>query len=203
MKATHQRVWELLAWYVNGSASADERRLVEQHLAECADCRAEHEAQRQLHDHLARERGAVPDVEAGLARLMGDIDRPAPRSAEPPRVTSSQRWRWAAAGLAAMLVLETGALVVSAQRQPQFQTLSTPDAGAARAAIRLVPAPTMTVGELQAQLRTLQLTIVAGPTEAGVYSLAYADGKGDSAAALARLRATPGVLFAEPVGEVR
>src|SRR6202007_1535484 len=34
----HESVWLLLPWYANGTLEAAERRLVEDHLAGCADC---------------------------------------------------------------------------------------------------------------------------------------------------------------------
>jgi hypothetical protein len=69
----------------------------------------------------------------------------------------------------------------------------------------------MSMGELQDHLRRFELEIIGGPTEAGVYTLAPAlapapgaSGSGaDTAAALAGLRASPRVLFAEPVGALK
>jgi anti-sigma factor RsiW len=37
----HEQAQQLLPWYVNGTLEADEAALVEAHLAECAECRAD------------------------------------------------------------------------------------------------------------------------------------------------------------------
>jgi hypothetical protein len=68
-----------------------------------------------------------------------------------------------------------------------------------RASIRAVLAPTLTLGQVQTLLTQSQLQIVGGPSEAGVYSLAPRTAAADTGAALARLRADPGVRFAEPL----
>lgn len=213
---SHQQVWELLAWYVNGTATPQQRRIVDQHLPHCDACRAEYAAQRLLADHLQRDRTtgelsfAVPDPAPGLARLMTDIDRPAARRADdapaPASNVAGRRWRLAVAGLAAVALFGTGTLATWDARRADYQTLSSPEPAAPHATIRLVPAPSMRVGELQGALHRAGLQVVAGPTEAGVYSLAPAGGTPgtpdthDTAAQLSALRATPGILFAEPVG---
>lgn len=204
-QAIHQQVWELLAWYVNGSATPAQRRIVEDHLPHCDACRAEHDTQRQLCELLRRDAAEAPDPAPGLARLMADLDRPAaPAKADatPQLLRSvSRRMKFAVAALAALALLETATLATLSMKRADYQTLSSaqPDSVAT---IRMVPSPTMSVSELDGHLRRLGLQVVAGPTEAGVYSLAPA-GRTDTAAALAALRATPGVLFAEPVGEAR
>jgi hypothetical protein len=55
---------------------------------------------------------------------------------------------------------------------PAYYTVTTPAANVPDAVIRAVFSPTITLAELQAILGEAQLRIVAGPTEAGVYSLA-------------------------------
>lgn len=213
-QASHQQVWELLAWYVNDTATPDQRQIVERHLPHCEACRAEHDAQRLLHAHL-RTDGAVPDPAPGLARLLGDIERssaPQPKQQDEQSATAtphllhsmSRRLKFAVAALAALAVLESATLAMLGFGRADYQTLSAPPpSAAAHATIRLVPAPTMTVGELQAHLRRFGLQVVGGPTEAGVYSLAPVAADTDHAAALAGLRATQGVLFAEPIGAER
>lgn len=210
--ANHQQVWELLAWYVNGTATPEQRRIVDSHLPDCANCRAEHALQRQLAAHLHDDRDdqdnalAVPDPAPGLARLLADIDRPQPRLDQAPSRQSTganRRWKLAVAALGALAVLETATLATLGIGRADYQTLSsaTPERADGRVpTIRLVPASSMSVGELQGVLRRHGLQVVAGPTEAGVYSLAPLQASSDHAAALAGLRATPGVLFAEPVG---
>jgi hypothetical protein len=60
------------------------------------------------------------------------------------------------------------------------------------------------VQQLQVLLSGTGLTVVAGPSEAGVWALAPVSASGrDADGALARLRASPAVRFAEPVGAER
>ena len=37
----HEQAQQLLPWYINGTLEADERAMVEAHLSDCADCRAD------------------------------------------------------------------------------------------------------------------------------------------------------------------
>jgi hypothetical protein len=68
--------------------------------------------------------------------------------------------------------------------------------------IRAVFSPQMSLGELQGILDEAQLSIVGGPSEAGVYSLASTSGRSPAAAA-ALLRTHPTVRFAEPMRPVQ
>ncbi len=144
--ASHQQVWELLIWYVNGSATAEQRQIVERHLPHCNACRAELAAQRQLADHVQRDVAAAPDPEAGLARLLAHIDRPiidqtdqrpAPASPSHP----NRRLKFALAGLAALVLLQTGTLTMLGLKQADYQTLSSAEPAPPQASIRMVPAP--------------------------------------------------------------
>lgn len=209
----HQQAWELLPWFVNGTASTQERRLVEQHLEQCEDCRAELALQRRLHTAMTQDLAATPDLDRGLERLWQRIDSaPAADAAEEPQASAEPRRRKPLFrhALAAMVVLQAGVLAVLGaqflllhqedETAAPYTTLSSHEAGASRATIRIVPAADMRAGELGSLLRQLNLQIVAGPTEAGVYSLAPLSAHADAAAQLARLRASTGIRFAEPAG---
>lgn len=209
----HQQTWELLPWFVNGTASTEERRLVETHLEQCEDCRVELALQRRLHTAMTQELAAAPDPDLGLERLWQRIDSAsAGDEAEKPQASAEPRRRKPLFrhALAAMVVLQAGVLAAlgaqflmphqAAETSAAYTTLSSPEAGAPRATIRIVPAADMRAGELGSLLRQLDLQIVAGPTEAGVYSLAPRSAHTDTAAQLARLRASAGIRFAEPAG---
>ena len=213
--AIHRRAWDLIPWVVNGRATDEERRTVEQHLAECGDCREEHAFQLRLHAAVSRK--AQPDAQAlakaesaaaaSLQRLWQRIDG----EAEPAPVVR----RFAAGGFArgllvAVLIEAVGIAALSSalwtRESPRagsapYVTLSAPQPGAARATIRAELAPTLTLGELQTLLGQTQLQLVAGPSDAGVYSLAplLASAADTTLPVLAQLRSHPGVRFAEPV----
>jgi hypothetical protein len=74
----HQRVWDLLPWYANGSLAAAEKDMVEGHLAGCPSCRHEVESCLQLQLALRQVEEAAPSPHpVQLARLMARLDEPA------------------------------------------------------------------------------------------------------------------------------
>ncbi|MBL6750754.1 MAG: zf-HC2 domain-containing protein [Nevskia sp.] len=198
----HRQVWELIPWVVNGRASAGERRMVEQHVAGCADCTEELGFQRQLQRAMLHDGGAAPDHAPALQRLWQRIDAGAALAPRPPR----RIWPLA---LAAALALQTVGLGVLAAAlwsrdapsagSAAYRTLSTPPPAAARATIRVVFAADLTERQMQALLAQSGLQIVGGPSDAGVFSLAPLAPAAAAPAqqVLQRLRASPGVRFAE------
>ena len=101
--------------------------------------------------------------------------------------------------LVAIAVL-TGALFRSApSSQPEYVTLSTPQPQTSdrHAAVRVVFSPTAQLNDINQLLRSVECEILAGPSEAGVYTLATEQGK-DVRAIIATLRKHSDVLFAEP-----
>jgi len=207
--AEHRRAWDAIPWMVNGSASDEQRRAVEAHLSDCDDCREELVRQRRLHAAMSQPPAGVPDPEPGLARLMARIDDAArPGAWAGAAGTTPPRRRMGLGALACGLV---GAVVIEAvgiaflafdrraDAEP-YRTLTQAAATAPRATLRIVPAPTMTLAELQRLLLDLRLQVVAGPNEAGAYSLAPLAQPPSIESQLARLRATPGLRFAEPIG---
>lgn len=201
----HRDAWDLVPWFVNGSLGAAERAALEHHLDECADCRGEVHAQRQLMQSMR----AQPQVEAmpraSLQRLWDRIDAQAlPEHADdrPParQRLASPRW-FAAAAAGIVLALGTTLVLLGPWRtEPagQFRTVSDPAATLPEGSIRAVFAGELTLAELQLLLQEARLRAVSGPTSSGVYTLAPASAR-DRAAALEVLRAHPGVRFAEPV----
>src|SRR4051812_531011 len=71
----HQRVLELLPWYVNGTLETAERQTVEGHLAGCARCRGELAAARDLARVVKNAESAAPSPHpVQLARLLARLD---------------------------------------------------------------------------------------------------------------------------------
>jgi hypothetical protein len=70
------------------------------------------------------------------------------------------------------------------------------------ATIRIVPAPSLRIDDLQRLLQPLNLQVVAGPNSVGAYDLApQAAGAGPTARELqiSTLRADPGLRLVEPI----
>jgi hypothetical protein len=213
----HLRAWEALPWVVNGRATPEQARWVADHVAGCEDCRAELAWQQRLHDALATPTDVAatastsdPAAEAGLQRLLARLDdaveeQPAPVSpviVTPPR---SHRLTWALA--AAVFVQAIGLGVMSLQLgsvgDAGYRTLSEgPGPSAPAATLRVLPDSMMTLAQWQALLQALELQVVSGPNASGAYALAPAPSATPlpRVGALARLRASPGIRLAEPIG---
>jgi anti-sigma factor RsiW len=195
----HQRVAELIPWYVNGSLEPGERELAARHLAECAACRAEVEREQRL-------AAACREVEPPAPALHGaQVERLLARL-PPSRWADLPRWarRLLAAQAAALVLLVAGAAALWRQRaEPVFRTLSAPvaaqPAAAGAARLRVVFAETATEAEIRRLLGGVRGELVGGPSPLGVYTVALPSDGEPIAVVLAHLRAQPQVRFAEPV----
>jgi hypothetical protein len=84
-----------------------------------------------------------------------------------------------------------------------YRTLTAPAAQTQAAALRVVFTPDITLAELQELLREHGLRVLAGPSEAGLFTLSLRAPQAttsDRGPMLARLRADARVRFAEPLG---
>ncbi|MET3713412.1 hypothetical protein ABIC65_004144 [Sphingomonas trueperi] len=193
----HEATMLLLPWYVTGAIEPCDRLLVDAHLADCAECRDELAAERRL-------RGAVADLPApsaaGWDRMVAELAQPEAPTQLPRSFL--RRAGWMLAAQAAVLVLGVG-VVLHLQRQapsvagPQsYHALGSPEQGQA-GNILVMFAPDTREPALRKAIEASGARLVDGPTAAGAYLLAIAPG--ERAAALARLRAQPGVTLAQPV----
>jgi hypothetical protein len=207
----------LLPWYVTGRLAVSDRVRVAGHLVHCAVCRDDLREQQTLRARLKAEGSVELAPQAGLAATLARIDElgrelgadPAQPAVQLRRVTPPLQRRmritqWLAAAVivqAIGLALVGRALLLKPAVAPGagYQTLanSGPQVGAAR--IRAVFAKSMTIEALRTVLRAQHLVIVAGPSEAGVFTLAFETGGGTTRSALQALRADPQLQFAEPV----
>lgn len=194
----HQRVAELIPWYVNGSLAPGERDLVAGHAAECAACGGELERERRLAAACRELEPPAPALHpAQVERLLSRLP--------PSRWADVPRWarRLLAAQAAAVVLLAVGAAALWRQPPPAaFRTLSATGAAATAPAgvrLRLVFAETATEADMRRLLGALRGEVVGGPSPLGVYTVRLpADGE-PLAVVLAHLRAQPQVRFAEPM----
>jgi anti-sigma factor RsiW len=192
----------LLPWYVNGTLSADEVRHVEAHLLRCETCRAELAEQRQWRELMRGLRARLDAVQAATGgQPTPERGAPAPPARPRHRVNT---WLAAAVVVQAVALGWLATMALPGGRasglEPRYRTL-TSTAPPHGAQFRVVFTPKTTLAELEELLRANRLAGVAGPSEAGLFTLALpADTRSDEArrAVLARLRADPRVLFAEP-----
>lgn len=221
---THEEAWEQIPWYVNGRADESIRAQVEAHARHCEECRAEVTLQRQIMSAIASDTriDCVPggvsfqklwdrvraedlsphrnaDISAPSADIPASLLKPSP-----PR--SITRWLAVAVVVEAVGITALTAALYSrdAPRGAEYQTVTSSALAPSNGIIRAVFTPSLSVDELQHLLEKNGLKIVAGPTEAGVYTLAAAAESAGSAhgeSALATLRADPAVRFAEPIAK--
>lgn len=209
----------LLPWYLNGTLADADARHVAAHLEQCAVCRADAAGQGRVRALLRIPDPVVHSPHAGLGKLMQRIDETESAHAVPRDAPAPQAWR-AGRGtvrwLAAAVVLQSVALAIvggavlfggpGADDGAKFRTLTAPSSAPPGAALRVAVAPTTTLAELQDLMHAHGLIVLAGPSEAGLFTLAFDSARsteadaGERSAVLARLRADPRVRFAEPLG---
>jgi hypothetical protein len=226
MVDTHQACWELLPWMVNGRLGQQELLLVESHLARCEECRAELHVQRHLYEQISRKDALVLAPQSSMQKLMARLDADADVTASSRSVTSdapqtdipvathpvvadethrSPHWfKYAIASQGALIVVLLGALswqVGGSLTAPRFTTLtSEPSTIAHGPAIRVVFATDVEMRDVNELLQSLGAQVVAGPGQAGVYTLVLEPSVtpgGDVSAVLTSLRADARVVFAE------
>jgi len=213
----HRECWDILPWIANERASAQDKARADQHLRECAACRDELDRQRALREAIREEEAVVIAPQTSLQKLIQQIDG---RVEETPELPSTEaveletpavavpralpRWLPIAAAVQTVAI---GALLGTVWWQsratleaPRFTTLTTARAVAHGPVIRVVFAPEVSIDGINTVLRSIPAEIVAGPSEAGVFTLAL-PGQDQAAdrvhQALIRLRSDPQVIFAE------
>jgi hypothetical protein len=211
----HQKVWEILPWYVNGTLEGHEHEFVARHILRCQSCADEVARCQSIATAVrsAEEAARKPSSEQ-LARLMERIDR-GRRSVPPERSqTRVREWiekirlafretpslfRWALAAQTAAIVLLAAAITWQASIAPSllYRTLSDAgsDAEPGRVHLQVVFADDITEREIRILLSSVGATIVAGPTPMAVYTVALA---ADDREASARTRETLELLRAHP-----
>jgi hypothetical protein len=210
----HDEVLALLPWRVNGTLGESVTARIDEHLRVCAECRRELEAERRLYGSIRAETSSVDHApQASFEKLWSrieEVERDVPRDPAVPHPTAATTGRVAHPAspriplgprrwlLAASLLVAFGAGYFAASPEYRTATSATPPAQSLPA-VRAVFDPSTTVEELTRILRETRLTIVAGPSDSGVCTLALDPGSaGSLESALARLRADPRVRFAEP-----
>jgi hypothetical protein len=223
----HGECWNLLPWIANESAAAKDVARVEAHLRDCRECQEELDFQRQLRNAIRSEEAIVLAPQTSLQKLMQridtvpdlddeelEIDAPAVVAPIAAARREPSRWtRWlpiaaAVQGIAIAGLL--GALWLQAQTQddltaPRYAGLTAPTETVARVpAIRVVFSGDVALDDMNHVLRAINAQIIAGPSEANVYTLGLAAGaadKSDVEKAIAQLRADGHVMFAERTSE--
>lgn len=173
-QSVHGRCEQLLPWFVNGTLTADERALVEGHVADCARCEKELARLRVIALEV-REMEVDPACDRAFAhlvsRLEGDGVATGPAIARQPWWRSARGLQALAASQALLIVL--GAAWIVRDEAPvgdSFRTLSdAPKASGARMFVTFdarVPEQ-----EIRAAVLAAGSRVVDGPTPDGLYVL--------------------------------
>jgi hypothetical protein len=207
----HRAVSALLPWYVNETLSEGERERFESHLAGCGRCQEDLLREQRLYRDMRSETSLEYMPTASLKRLQARLDGIEASVPQEPRPETRKPVRrllpWAGLMAASVAVLAVAISVLATDHWQNFRagnnaapyyTVTSPAPHAPGESVRAVFSPTITLVELQAILDEAQLRIVAGPSEAGVYTLAPTSQR-PTRAALALLRAHSNVRFAEGI----
>jgi len=206
----HDEAMRLLPWLVTDRLDDSERAWLEPHVANCADCRGEVAALREVQmacQDVARSGSAAgdedaSDIDRGWRRLrtrlqppMSAFD-PARRQRRPPPQRRPRWQRWVLAAQAAVIAV----LAVALWGEPppaEYRTL-----GAAPAAsggnLVIVFDPHLDESQLRSLLLASQARIVDGPNDAGAYVLAVPGAR--LPMVQDALRAAPGVTLVAALG---
>lgn len=200
-----QDISPLIPWYVNGTLDAEGCHRVDTHAAACEFCRSELSQDQRLYRIMNIESTVEFMPATSLKRLLARLDDG--ELVTPSRVVDYRPIERRALVAATLVVLCLGLGVMATARfmrvserpsEALYYTVTAPQPRTPGAVIRAVFAPTSTLSDVQAILDAAGLRIVAGPTEAGVYSLS-SDTRHTLGASLGILRANAQVRFAESI----
>jgi len=184
----HAEALELLPWFAADSLDAAERDAVQTHVAECRECANELVELRLVHAAVAEDGAEEPSYDPNLVSVvLRRIDQLEADESTTPRVTSlfsrlGTRLQWAATprfarlALAAQLIMVIGLAAVLLLRTPiastEYGTLSGTTPAASGNRFSVVFRDNVSVDQLNHTLAPLQLSIVAGPSALGLYTVA-------------------------------
>jgi anti-sigma factor RsiW len=199
----HRAAQEALPWLANGTLDDPEAQRLHAHLRDCAQCRDELALLRAVH---AVGPGPAPDCDAdrAFARMLPRLDAAAPadvpESDRARGAANDRSWLRLAVALQACLIAVLALLLVR-PGQPEgsdgaYRVLgaAASSSAAASGGIVLMFRPETPERELRRIVRDSGGRIVGGPTAGDAWLV---DG---SETVLARLRAEPAVMLAEPLG---
>jgi hypothetical protein len=207
----HREVWDLLPWLANQRLTDTQTARVERHLDQCESCRTELGVQQRLREAIRNEEAVVLAPQTSFNKLMQRIDAEEPTAAEveakvaapaTARVSRAPRWFAIAAGIQ---VVAIAALMGSmwwqqheTQTAPRYATLTAPNPIAKGPVLRVVFDEQTKLVDIHELIKGIDARVVAGPTDAGVFTLALNDKAASLDAAVAHLRADTHVVFCEP-----
>src|SRR3569623_2052594 len=175
----HEQTQRLLSWYVNGTLAAEEKALVDAHLEDCAECRAELASE----EKLAREIATLPiDAAHGWSVLRDRIEAsPTPHRLTEPvpvvrrKVSMGGAFATPLAAAAAVAFAIIGAKPV-AQPGQIYRALGYARTAQPGKVVKKVK-PDASDRDMRAALAKADARVVDGPSAAGAYILSVLPAK--------------------------
>ena len=202
---SHEQAVELLPWLVNQTLDAQEKETVLAHAHACVICRRELTELQQLQDSISHASSASqipePDMRSINARIDALIDRQNWGHEQLSRLREvfDSPWRIAFAAQTVVLILLATIWLWPEPEGAEFITLMQTENLADGRYVRVVFSPAVDQSQLAILLEKYDLTIVNGPSNRGVYTVAIANSTEHSDALVSSLQSDPNVLFAQPV----
>jgi len=201
----HRNADALLPWFVNETLSDDERASVDRHLRDCARCRREVEALRQL-QAFCRSAPARIDATPGPRNVNDRVSAASRRGFIRPWLQPLlEHWRRAPQWTRWVIATEFAGVVVLAafagahddESTAPYRTLGALSRTSPSATIAVVFMPDITESEMRRIVQAVGARIVDGPTSTDAYVLQVPTTHPTDA--LMALRSEPAVMFAEPL----
>lgn len=202
---SHTDADELLPMLQAGALTDVQARAVRDHVSSCLVCRREQKHLAQIAAGARINPAGTRAPHPNAANVLGRIDDYEERRRRNlfTRLLRFGREHpvFVLAAQATLIVLAVFLLVSPIERELEFVTLSEGDTLPAGQYVRAVFEPAMADSSVAGFVASMQLTIVHGPTERGVYTLlpTGATGATDYDALANAMRVSDNVLFAEAV----
>jgi hypothetical protein len=201
----HDKVQELLPWFVVDTLTGDELELVNQHLNVCAECQADFAWQCKL-QATEPVGDANPDVDAAFSRLRSRLDETLQEASQRTPAGMAGRslpgthpWmKWALAAQFAAIVGLVGLLATLNDKVAAYRALGAGQSSVGNLVV--VFKPETSERELRRILQNAGARIVDGPTVTDAYLLSVPDNR--LAVAIRDLRADGAVMVAESLSSM-
>lgn len=221
--ANHQEMQLLLPWYLNNTLQNDEKNLVESHLKQCLQCRAELVELRKMSDIVCESDSFSSSAHSSFAKLSARIQNPDALSLNEPNNNAkwcALKWPFISArnkrSLSGFSAFATAAIVLLAMTglihfysletawnpSNQFRTLSSNrNANSLENEIRLVFSRSADQSKINNTLLSVNGEIISGPSQQGVYVIRIKNesiNRQEISSLAAKLREEDHIIFAEP-----
>lgn len=195
----------MLPWLENDTLPPQEKQAVLEHAHACVICRRELSKFRQLYDSISRASSAMPIPEPNMRNINARIDALIDRQNWGRGLMSRLRsvfdspWRIAFVAQSVALVVLATVLLWPEPESAEYTTLTQTENLPNGRYVRVVFSPDFDQSQLAVLLDKFDLTVVDGPSNRGVYTVAIGNSTEIGDAMVSRLQDDPGILFAQPV----